>query len=412
MADTPHAPGRALALAANPARPESPARYPHLDGMRGLAILFVIAFHTLARINFGQWMRVPLAGWTGVDLFFVLSGFLITGILYDAKGTRGYFRNFYARRALRIVPLYYAFLVFDLVILGRLGLQPPPHARLVSDQSWLWLFGTNLWVIRNGQWWPGHVNGFWSLAVEEQYYLVWPLLVFLLGRRSLLTLCAVLAAAALAVRTGLYVRGHASFVLYTLPFARMDGFALGGLVALALRGPGGEAVVRRWSRPAAAVSLLLLLGLSYAWVRFMLFDDPLTQTLGYTLVAVFFAGLLGASLTAGPAAPVRRVFDVGVLKWMGKYSYAIYVFHGAALGYFQELAVPERLARALKIPLTSRNHLPILFVAAVGFSLAAAFLSWHLYEKHFLKLKRFFPQGASAGVAPRPQTVPETRKAA
>jgi peptidoglycan/LPS O-acetylase OafA/YrhL len=158
-------------------------RVPVLDGLRGLAILLVMLHHFfqnyvpepvwIDRLVFG----LMGCGWFGVDLFFVLSGFLITGILYDAKGADRYFLNFYARRTLRIFPLYYAVLVLLFVLLPRV--PHPLAADYVSDsapdQLWFWLYLTNFRIALNGGWYSHLVPSvFWSLAIEEQFYVLYP----------------------------------------------------------------------------------------------------------------------------------------------------------------------------------------------------------------------------------------------
>src|SRR4051812_8053988 len=174
--------------------------FPGLDGLRGLAILMVMILHFGGTTEQGMsglnlWFsRITGAGWCGVDLFFVLSGFLITGILYDAKGTPGGLRNFYARRVLRIFPLYYATLIVLFVILPLLAPGPNPGLDKVAlHQGWLWLYLSNFAAVFIGDhtFAAGLVQAghFWSLAIEEQFYLVWPLIVLTLRRETLINIC-------------------------------------------------------------------------------------------------------------------------------------------------------------------------------------------------------------------------------
>src|SRR5687767_5633954 len=240
---------------------------PALDGVRGFAILLVLVLHFSA---YGHelprsgllidqlYYRVAAAGWIGVDLFFVLSGFLITGILYDAKGSPHYFRNFYIRRTLRIFPLYYGALILFLVIFPLLW---PNHGGLRSMQNdgwWYWTYLSNLKIARDG--WPqfGAIGHFWSLAVEEQFYLIWPLLVLALNRRQLQITCVLCLIAALAVRVVLNAQGNnpAAFVLTP---ARLDALAVGAYLALAARGPGGLPRLARLAQPVTLVLCLSVL---------------------------------------------------------------------------------------------------------------------------------------------------------
>src|SRR6478672_5358733 len=167
---------------------------PALDAVRGLAILVV----TLYRFGGGaggaasaveHWWLVEL-GSRGVDLFFVLSGFLITGILFDAKGKEHYFRDFYARRALRIFPLYYAALPVTLWLLPQFSLTFAGEVQPAADaQSWLWLYGANVVQSVRGAWCLGPLNHFWSLAIEEHFYLVWPAVIYFSSRRAAIRIC-------------------------------------------------------------------------------------------------------------------------------------------------------------------------------------------------------------------------------
>jgi len=172
---------------------------PALDGLRALSILWVVIHNTdLLDVPSG-WARLPVAvihdGWAGVTLFFVLSGFLITGNLLDTRGSQNYFSNFYARRSLRILPLYYGTLVLFFVVLPMLGAMPDALTTTAHRQWSLWLFVSN---------WTDPSNGgvlgflhFWSLAIEEQFYLVWPLIVLFLDASGVLIASLVLIAGSL-----------------------------------------------------------------------------------------------------------------------------------------------------------------------------------------------------------------------
>ena len=222
------------------------AQIPALDGLRGVAILLVLFHHqTLLRLDgsgvdpwFGRLFHV---GWCGVDLFFVLSGFLITGLLLDAKGGPHYFRNFYARRTLRIFPLYYAVVFFSLVILPNLpeGILPAQKAqsfgRIEGDEIWYWTYLSNYSIAAAGQWRHGILDVSWSLAIEEQFYLLWPLLVAKLGRGALWRLCAGLILLAPACRLALLAAGADELAPYVLTPARIDTLAIGASLALAIR---------------------------------------------------------------------------------------------------------------------------------------------------------------------------------
>src|SRR5688572_4277989 len=180
---------------------------------------------------------VPLFGWVGVDLFFVLSGFLITGILLDTRGSDRYFTTFYARRTLRIFPLYYLVLFLGLVVLPNF---PEAHQALtgVGDNpppQWpYWLYLTNFSIADRG-WAHGWLDVAWSLAIEEHFYLVWPLVIWLCPPRVMAALCAVIILAEPAARIFARATNVDPLPIYVLTWFRVDGLAIGALLALAQR---------------------------------------------------------------------------------------------------------------------------------------------------------------------------------
>jgi len=202
-------------------------RLPVLDGVRGLAILMVMLHHFTPDHGAGI-LSVLHLGWVGVDLFFVLSGFLITGILFDAKGSANYFQNFYARRGLRIFPLYYGILLLILFALPLLQWLDVIHVPGLDQvrvwQPWLWLHSSNLLLAWKGQWMLDsgviRMNHFWSLAVEEHFYLVWPVVVALFDRKSLMKIAAGVIIAALSLRAAFLPSGS------TVCARKMYGYSL------------------------------------------------------------------------------------------------------------------------------------------------------------------------------------------
>src|SRR5262249_32690328 len=221
---------------------------PGLDGVRGLAILVVLIHNVgyfeeptdslaikIIRLGIGS-------GWIGVQLFFVLSGFLITGILLDTKLDAHYFRSFYVRRVLRIFPLYYLTLIVAFLALPHLmdlGDWPEQARRY---EIWHWSYLTN---------WFGSVPGlshFWSLAVEEQFYLIWPFVVFSLSTDRLMRTCGALVVTALLIRIVMVV-GHAPVSWnYTFTITRWDALGCGAAIAVAMRDPFWYERVSRWLR--------------------------------------------------------------------------------------------------------------------------------------------------------------------
>ena len=368
-------------------------REPVLDGVRGLAILIVLVNHAVIYSGMGRdfWVddlvyRLGDSGWFGVDLFFVLSGFLITGILYDAKGSAVYFRSFYGRRVLRIFPLYYGFLIVALLAFPFL-LSPEATQSLRANQAWYWLYLSNVFIARDGWSEPAHLGHFWSLAVEEQFYLLWPLVVWALDRKWLMRIAAACFVGALAVRIVMPFGIDETGVYVLLP-TRMDALAAGAFLALLTRGRRGTAILGRWPLLvllACAVPLLLHT-FQHRGIGYYL---PIERTLGYTLFAGTFASLIALALTVGPNSWLRRLFSGPTLTFFGKYSYGLYVAHAPIIFFLGDYGL-----RADRLPRLWDSTLPgmVLFaLVATTLSIACAVLSYHLWEVRFLRLKKYLP---------------------
>ncbi|MEO8724547.1 MAG: acyltransferase [Acidobacteriaceae bacterium] len=386
-------------------------RLPALDGIRGLAIVLVLWHHCYMqpRSGFlGFIYQLNHAAWVGVDLFFVLSGFLISGILYDSLGRENYFKRFYRRRVLRIFPLYYGaiFLLLALSIplslhwhgrqwlllgyLQNIGIIPPFH------------FDISNWVT---------LNHFWSLSIEEQYYLAWPLVVYLVRDRVHL-IWTTIALSLLALALRIYAAPHinAAYLFTATPF-RMDALLMGSCLALLYRAPaaippalplrvqtflelslrakrsnpaafasnGAESSAFRMLRNAAtrhAPLLLFWLTLAAIFavaIRGNGFEwwNKTVETAGFTLTALCGAALIALCLREGIT---QRLFQNQVLRFFGKYSYGLYVWHAFVYAGL-------------------RSHLTIHFGAlladlgCVVISVAIALVSYYGFEKWFLRLK-------------------------
>ena len=367
-----------------------PAHLPALDGLRGLAILLVLA-HMLNLLA-PQTDMVGLLfshfsyfGWTGVQLFFVLSGFLITGILIDTQKAQNYFSGFYARRTLRIFPLYFAVLAVAFIVLPAIGSVPPKIAIDQENQVWLWTYLSN-WASALGVGSKAFPH-FWSLAVEEQFYLLWPLLIRSRSPRQCVWFCVGIAVASLLLRCVLAWAGTSDTSIYENSFCRMDALALGGAAAAAFRIPAWrDRLVAMHNRLLTWSVILTLAGLV---LTHGFWNGTLVgETIGYTIVALMFVLLLmaAAGADAAGASGWADLLRLRPLRAVGKYSYAMYIFHKPLHDY-----VGKPMVMSLN-PQVTQSVLANVAYIAVGIvvTFAAAFVSWHLFEKHFLQMKRLF----------------------
>jgi peptidoglycan/LPS O-acetylase OafA/YrhL len=369
---------------------------PALDGLRGVAILLVFMSHvSLAlvpanRID-SQIRTFGLMGWTGVDLFFVLSGFLITGILLDTQGRTHWWRSFFARRALRIMPLYYGALALLFFGLPLTALAHRPAVALLLDhQAWYWTYTVNILRALEPQGAPLNTDHLWSLSIEEQFYLFWPLVVSLCAPATLLGVAAATVVGGLffrlwiALATSLWMAAP-----YFLLPGRLDALMAGAVLAI---GRGRLARLRPLIAPTVAIALAALAGI-LVWRRTLFYNDVIVEIVAYPLVAALFGALLLAVLISSGGSRLTRLLSRPALQSLGKYSYGFYIVHYPLL-FFIERWWPFPLQREWAIAGGSRfPNILLLAVVALPLSYAVAWLSYHLYESHFLKLKRFFSVG-------------------
>ena len=327
-------------------------------------------------------------GATGVDIFFCLSGFLITGILYDSLVEKAFFRKFYARRVLRIFPLYYAVLFCFLLTALFLGkhyyLELLSLALYLQNTHWI---APAIWDYNGPSSLPA--THFWSLAVEEQFYLVWPVVVFLLRRRtSILWVSFATIAICPFMRLALSMHGVPYLAINANTICRADSLLGGAALAMLLRGPSHDRMLRAAPWLLIAGGALILACRNYADGNHAAADSVQAVSLAFRYTGLITAsiGLLGLAMRPGIA---QRVFSMKIMRWFGKYSYGLYVLH---LILFSLLDQP---LRALVRHLTTSKLAGVLFpgVLVLMVSIAAAYLSYQLYEKHFLRLKRYFDYG-------------------
>ena len=385
-------------------------RAPRLDGLRALAILSVFLYH-LGRYDqpHGAAAEALLtfvaSGWAGVDLFFVLSGFLITGILLRQREAPGRFRTFYARRFLRIFPLYYAVLLLFLVVLPRVTPQAERFwMEGASHQTfWYWTYLSNLQAAFTGRYHHHFLEITWTLAIEEQFYLCWPLLVWSCSRRTLIRVCGGILAGAFLLRVALLALTDVPpLFLYNFTLTRIDTLAAGALVAALVQEEGGVAWLERAARvllPVAGLGYLaLLVGLRLALVlrgagpaqlgmapALAFTVSPLLQTVGYSLLAFGFAALLVRTLAARADGLWVRLLQWGPVVRVGRYSYALYLLHVLGAEIARNSFDPARYRGPFLVAQGTFWLLSFL----ISYLLAAA--SWRLIEAPFLRLTRYFP---------------------
>jgi peptidoglycan/LPS O-acetylase OafA/YrhL len=345
---------------------------PQLDGLRGIAILIVVLGHLLAYPWGLNMVRLSAVAPLGVDLFFVLSGFLITGILLRSKGKEYYFRNFYARRALRTWPLYFLLLIFMWGVANG-------HIRSLAIPSYLHWQAYACYVQDLVYYQVGRVQLLplavtWSLAVEEQFYLIWPILVWLVPNKRLPIPTILLILIAPIARITL---PHYGIDAYYNPICRFDAMAMGALLALwiALKVPTADKIIK--------VSLAMI-GLAVPGVAISYYTGSIHIVIS-SFACVIFTSIVALSFES---RRLIAVLNLSVLRYTGKISYCLYLCHTIA-GYVIFSIYPQN-------DLTS-GLLRVGLIVVSSYAIATA--SWFCFESQFLRLKQFFESRESRYIA-------------
>ena len=348
--------------------------YPVLDGIRGFAILLVIFYHNFGFINYFFF------GWLGVDLFFVLSGYLITDILLKTLGSKNYLRNFYLRRILRIFPLYYFSLILFLLIIPNLPYIAIDFSYYTQNQLWLWTYFQNwLFILKETQS-TNALHHFWSLAVEEQFYLLWPLAILIVRKpKFLLLLMATLLIAVIAIRYFIWIykiEDLAYFNLYT--FTRIDGICIGCILSLL------QQINFSLLKKYTATIVFTLAGLNFIFYFINSqyeFSFPYLAIIGYTTFAVLFAFLIHEAVQ-NESRIINLIFDNPVLRFFGRISYGLYIFHWPLY-----LLLAPYLIKWSQASIKNISPQIIASVTATLIAILISFISFRYFESIFLKWK-------------------------
>ncbi|HSZ01577.1 MAG TPA: acyltransferase [Terriglobales bacterium] len=349
-------------------------KIPQLDAIRGIAVLLVL-LHNTDRYPSLHLHLISDNGWMGVDLFFVLSGLLITGILLDTKQFEGYFRNFYARRCLRIWPLYYSVLLFMFVIVPILR-PSEAHTVFEARSSPWWAFPLFLqnFLVRIPTSATGALGVTWSLAVEEQFYLIWPLVVRFCNEAQLRKITIAVICISPALR--FYLLQH-QVNIYSNTFCRLDGLMAGALLAMIIR----------------SVSFSPSTLLTRAWIA-LLVSAPLALVLEMT----FHARWIVFSLTALASASFIYLALFSAQKWLHSLLTNRFLVYTGTISYGIYLLQKIPLDAAKTFHLDQHQFLALPMTAAATYGMAV--VSWNLLEKPALRLKRFFePRTIHTGTA-------------
>jgi peptidoglycan/LPS O-acetylase OafA/YrhL len=389
-------------------------RIPELDGLRGTAVGSVLIWHYFVSpavaapaTPFSYALVFGRLTWSGVDLFFVLSGFLIGGILLDARKATNYFQIFYTRRFFRIVPIYAALLlVFPAFAFAAQRMHHVDFTGLAADRlPWYsyWTFTQNFWMAHAVTFGGSALAVTWSLAIEEQFYLTLPLIVrFFTGRRLLTCVLAGICLAPLARIAIRFIWPHNWAAGFVLMPCRADALLLGVLAAILLRNEGWSARIQRNDRFFAVSIPVLLLGIAFLALKAPDIESPVMQSLGFTWLALFYVDVLLYSVTR-PSSLISRALRVKWLGWLGGIAYGTYLLHllvqwilfGYFWGHYPEITGGATILTAL---------------AALALTLTIARLSWRYFENPLIRFghrsRYAFAESSSTKVLPR--STPET----
>ena len=342
--------------------------YKELDGLRGFAALTIFFFHFLHGKPINGFlpkaaMKLISFGPTMANLFFILSGFLITQILISAKGTESYFSRYYAKRVLRIFPLYYLALLIYFFGLPLLYNRPLP---LWNMQWYNWVHVQNLPLTFK---WP-HAGPkyLWSLAVEEHFYLLWPLLVYLCSKRQIIICSSIFFIGALISRI-ILVRYHYPVFYFTL--STMDALSIGSIAGILNYHKDLPRYIPHIKLAAIAAGIPAIV----LWMLFFGTKNNFFHVLMPVAINIFYASALCIIVQSGEGNRIKRLLMTRTLVFAGTISYGFFIFHPLCISFTHRIL--------------QHYHSSLQLAVSLIFSIVVATASYYLFEKWFIKLKRF-----------------------
>jgi peptidoglycan/LPS O-acetylase OafA/YrhL len=370
-----------------------------IDGLRAIAVIWVMLGHVATSID---WTAVTVidklfvllinSNWVGVQLFFVISGFLITKILLEGKDQQHQIRNFYIRRSLRIFPIYYITLAYIFIALPLFNATPTWLDSVTEQQWWFWTYLNN-WSRPFYEF--GGITHLWSLAIEEQFYLIWPFIVVFLSTKRVMQISLFMVISAPIARFAMYYYAgnfgmtdeQGSRAAYNFTFARWDAIALGAYLAVLMTNKAAVA----WL--SAHGKKLLIIVIAVIAVQIVVNHNFTSVAQGIGILnqttASFAFAIALFFVVVNSDKPMVSFLELSWMKSIGKVSYAMYIFHLPLMMFWLKLSPPD---------LTGVNQwlvVPVVLSYTAGFTLLIylmSLLSWHFIEHPILKLKKRYAQ--------------------
>lgn len=355
---------------------EPQTHIPALDGLRGIAVLMILIYH-----HFGL-----LGGWMGVDLFFVLSGFLITGILLDKKNEKGYYKNFIIRRALRIFPLYYFALVLFFILLPLLINQAllDDLSIYFRDENYFWAYLQNwIFMVKVSEYEQSNraLMHFWSLAIEEQFYLIWPFIIYIFNKKILYKALIFIIILALGLRVFYLLQGYHWGYGYLNTFSRLDSLAFGSLGAVLIRDFNVKEGIEKIAPKVFYISFILLLILIII-LKPNTPSDIIFRTFGFSMISLFFVTLLFFAISVHERNGIKMIAENRILRFFGKYSYSMYIFHFPIIWLIRPMIYKSLDNEWVGFVIGNSICIAITIIISIS--------TWILIEKPLLNLKKYF----------------------